>query len=214
MIEILLIRHGETDWNVEKRIQGHHDIPLNNTGKRQAASLSSALLSEPLDAVISSDLQRTMQTARAIARPRGMQVKVEPGLRERCFGAFEGLQYHEIQARYPAAYAEWQARELDARFPEGIHIAETLREFSERIMTTMHQLANKAGLRRIALVTHGGVLDCIYRHVMRMDFFKPRDFAILNASINRLSWDGTAFHVVQWADVAHLHNDTLDEVVR
>ncbi|MGE5623019.1 MAG: histidine phosphatase family protein [Bacillota bacterium] len=210
MTEVLLIRHGETAWNAVKRLQGHLDIPLNATGERQAAALGRALLDEPLDAIISSDLQRAYQTAQALAAPRGMQVQIDPGLRERCYGAFEGMMYAEIGQRYPEAYAAWQARDIDARFPPGVHVAETLREFSQRAIQTITRIVERGRYRKVALVTHGGVLECAYRAAQGMGFAHPRDFDIFNASINRLRWNGSGLQLLQWGDVSHLQN--LDEL--
>ena len=210
MTEVLLIRHGETAWNAVKRLQGHLDIPLNATGERQAAALGRALLDEPLDAIISSDLQRAYQTAQALAAARGMQVRIDTGLRERCYGAFEGMMYADIGQRYPEAYAAWQARDIDARFPEGVHVAETLREFSRRVIQTIARIVEKGGYRKVALVTHGGVLECAYRAAQGVGFAHPRDFDILNASVNRFRWNGNGLQLLRWGDVSHLEN--LDEL--
>jgi len=212
MTEILLIRHGETDWNVEKRLQGHLDISLNEGGRRQAAALGKALLGEPLDAVIASDLQRAIVTAESVAVPRGMRVQIDPELRERCYGAFEGLRYRDISERYPQAYAMWQARDLDARYPAGPRSAETLREFSRRSVNVILRLAAEYRHKKIAIVTHGGVLDCIYRAANNMDLTLPRNFEIRNASINRLVWTGSALQMVSWSDISHLNALALDEV--
>ncbi|WP_019139553.1 histidine phosphatase family protein [Noviherbaspirillum massiliense] len=214
MTEILLIRHGETDWNAEKRLQGHLDIPLNAEGRRQAAALGRSLLDEPLDAIFSSDLQRARQTAEAIAAPRGMTVQIDPGLRERCYGGFEGLTYEEIGERYPEAYLAWKARDPDARFPPGQNLAESLREFSQRAVSAIARLASRDGYRKIAIVAHGGVLDCAYRAARGMGFERARDFDIFNASINRLSWNGAALQLMHWGDIAHLAAEAkvLDEV--
>jgi probable phosphoglycerate mutase len=212
--EILLIRHGETAWNAVRRLQGHLDIPLNAEGERQAAALGQALLGEPLDAIFASDLVRARQTAHAIASPRGMEVQIDAGLRERCYGAFEGMMYAEISGRYPEAYRAWQARDLDARFPEGVHIAETLREFSTRAVAAITRIVSAGSYRRVALVTHGGVLECAYRAAHGVSFDRPRDFDILNASLNRLAWDGSSLNVLQWGDVAHLEALALDEIDR
>ncbi len=217
MTEILLIRHGETAWNAIKRLQGHADIPLNTEGERQAAALGQALLDEPLDVIISSDLQRARQTAEAIAAPRGMAVQVERGLRERCYGAFEGLLYAEIHQRYPEAHAAWQARDIDVRFPAGVHAAETMREFSQRVIGTITRLVSENKYRKVALVAHGGVLECAYRAAQGMDFARKRDFDIFNASINRFHWDGQALRILHWGDVRHLEMleaAALDEVDR
>lgn len=211
MIEILLIRHGETDWNVEKRLQGHRDIDLNREGVRQVAALGRALLNEPLDAIFSSDLKRALGTAQGIAIPRGMNIQLSTGLRERCFGAFEGLIHPEISARFPEDYAAWKRRDIDARYPQGELHAETLREFSTRAIAAIMELASTPGYRKIAVVTHGGVLDSVYRRAKNMGYEHPRDFDVLNASINRVSWDGTNFQILQWADVSHLSHAALDE---
>jgi probable phosphoglycerate mutase len=215
--EILLIRHGETAWNAIKRLQGHLDIPLNAEGERQAAALGRALADEHLDAVIASDLQRARQTAEAIAAPRGMTVRLDRGLRERCYGAFEGMLYAEIGQRYPEAYAAWQAREIDARFPEGVHVAETMREFSRRAVDTIKRIVSEGRYRKLALVSHGGVLECAYRAALGMDFSLARDFDIFNASVNRLAWDGNALRILDWGDITHLNDldtDALDEIAR
>lgn len=212
MTEILLIRHGETEWNAVRRLQGHLDIALNAEGERQAAALGQALSDEPLDVIIASDLQRAMQTAQAIALPRDMTVEIDPGLRERCYGAFEGVLYSEIAGRFPEAYAAWQARDVDARFPDGERKAETLREFHERAISTITRLAARYPNKKIALVTHGGVLECAYRAAQGIGLLSARDFDILNASINRIVWDGAMLHVAEWSNVAHLRRTVLDEI--
>lgn len=211
MTEILLIRHGETEWNVGKRLQGHTDVALNSEGVRQAAALGRFLLDEPLDAIYSSDLLRAYDTAQAVAIPRGMRVLTERDLRERCFGAFEGLSHPEIKEKYPEDYAAWQRRDIDARYPMGERRAETLREFAARSVDCIARLASTPGHRKIAVFTHGGVLDSVYRRVNSMGYEHPRNFDVLNASINRVSWDGENFRILKWADVAHLAHASLDE---
>ena len=219
MLEILLIRHGETAWNAEKRMQGHLDIGLNDEGLRQAAALGHALRHEALDAIVSSDLQRASQTAAAIAAGRELTVGSDAGLRERCFGGFEGLLYDELSLRHPGAYAAWKARELDARYPAGANVAETLREFSERSLATIDRLARMVAdarpvHRKLALVTHGGVLECAYRAATGTSLQLTRDFDILNASVNRLRWTAGRLEVLRWADVDHLRTVALDEIDR
>src|SRR5579862_1895349 len=107
MTTILLARHGETDWNVERRWQGHADTPLNDTGRAQARSLGEELADEPIDAVFSSDLRRAHETARLVAEPRGLSVIAIPDLRERNFGSAEGLTTEEIQTRFPGVELAW-----------------------------------------------------------------------------------------------------------
>lgn len=214
MTDILLIRHGETDWNVDKRLQGHIDIALNAEGLRQAAALGAALADEALDAIFASDLQRARDTAQAIARPQGLKVQIVPALRERCYGGFEGLCHQEIAERYPADYVAWKARELDVRYPAGERVAETIREFSVRVVAAMTELVQQSNYRKIAVVTHGGVLECLYHWSQQSGLGQVRDFEIFNASINRLHWDGHHLHIRQWGDIAHLGAESLDEVDR
>lgn len=212
MTELLLIRHGETDWNAEKRLQGHLDIPLNATGVRQAAALGEALRHERVDAVFSSDLQRALKTAEPIARHYGLTIQRDPVLRERCYGAFEGLRYADISVRYPEAYASWQARDVDARYPGGVREAETLREFSLRSVEAVKRLAAACPNRKIVILTHGGVLECVYRAAKKIGLLPPRNFEIRNAAINRMFWNGADLQVSQWGDVTHLASLALDEV--
>ncbi|WP_334189597.1 histidine phosphatase family protein [Noviherbaspirillum sp.] len=217
MTDIVLIRHGETEWNAIKRLQGHLDIALNGEGRRQAVALGRALSAEQFDAIYSSDLMRARQTAEQLAAGRGMPVHVDPGLRERCFGGFEGMLYAEISERYPQAYAEWKARNIDARFPDGVYVAETLREFSQRAVDAIIRIANRHRHQKIALVTHGGVLECAYRAAQGIGFEHARDFDILNASVNRFLWDGKGLRLAQWGDVTHLEQpdmSALDEIDR
>jgi probable phosphoglycerate mutase len=214
MVDIVLVRHGETDWNVEKRMQGHIDIPLNATGVQQAEALGRAVASESFDAVFSSDLQRALQTASQIAVPRGLTVVQDAGLRERCFGAFEGLRPVDIETNYPQDYARWRTLDINARFPAGERVAETLQEFYDRVTTTFNRLVNAGQFHKVAIVAHGGVLDALYRYATGMALNLPRNFEMLNASINRLVWEDGQLRVVTWSDVTHLGNNALDEVDR
>ena len=214
MTDIILVRHGETDWNRVRRLQGHLDIGLNERGRLQARALATALTNEKIDAIYASDLQRARDTAQAIADLHHLPVQIDPALRERCYGAFEGLMYDDIQAHFPQAFAEWRARDLHARFPQGERSAETLHEFSQRAVAAVTHLAHQHVGKKIIIVTHGGVLDCIYRAAQGMDLLSPREFDMKNAAINRLRWLNTALHVTQWSDVAHLETTVLDEIDR
>ena len=214
MTHILLIRHGETDWNVEKRLQGHIDIGLNAAGRRQAAALAAVLADESLDAVFASDLQRASDTAQSIAEQQDLPVQIVPALRERCYGAFEGLTHQAIAARYPSDYAAWKARAPDARYPTGERVAETMREFSARAVAAVTTLLVQHRYEKVVIVSHGGVLECLYRWAQQSGFGLARDFDIFNASINRLQWDGAHLRILQWGDVAHLRAGALDEVDR
>jgi len=214
MTDILLIRHGETDWNVDKRLQGHIDIGLNEAGQCQVLALGEALAGEGIDAVFASDLQRARDTAQAVAGPAGLTVQIDAGLRERCYGGFEGLRHTEIEARYPEAYRQWKAREPDFRYPAGERIAETMREFYERSVAAVQRVLASGRYRKVAIVTHGGVLECVHHWASQTSFAQPRSFDIFNASVNRLHWDGERAHIRSWGEIGHLQRETLDEVDR
>ncbi|WP_211445161.1 histidine phosphatase family protein [Collimonas humicola] len=215
--EILLIRHGETDWNLERRLQGHLDIPLNQVGERQALALARSLDGIALDAVFSSDLQRARQTAAPLTAARNLSLRLDAGLRERCYGALEGLRYPEAAQRFPEAYAALMERAVDYRYPAGVHAAETMREFYERTVSALLAVLRAGALARIAIVAHGGVLDCIYRFANQLPLEQPRSCDIFNASINRLSWNpdwAQPLRVDGWAEVVHLDELALDEIDR
>ncbi len=214
MLEIVLIRHGETAWNAERRLQGHIDIGLNAEGERQVAALGQALADEQFDAIFVSDLQRARQTAEAVAATRATPITIDAGLRERCYGAFEGMLYDEIQPRFPEAHAAWMAGDIDARFPSGEFEAETLNEFHTRANNTIRKIISSGSFSKIAIVSHGGVLDCVFRAVNDVHIGATREFDVLNASINRLHWDGVTLQITEWGDVAHLPAPALDELAR
>ena len=204
---IIAIRHGETAWNVDTRIQGHLDIPLNDTGLWQARQVARALAGEPLSAIYASDLQRAHTTARAIAEATGAPLVPEPALRERSFGELEGRTFAEIETELPEQARRWRQR--DPHFaPEG---GETLVQLRERIAATTHRLAalHTGGL--VVLVAHGGVLDVLYRLATGQELQAPRTWQLTNAAINRLLWTPEGLTLVGWADTQHLDTGTRDE---
>lgn len=209
---IILIRHGETAWNAERRLQGHIDIALNAEGLRQAEALGFALADERVDAIISSDLQRAHQSALALARVHGLPVHTDPALRERCFGGFEGLLYAEIEQRFPREFAAWQARDVDGVMPSGLRTAETFRQFYQRCTGAIVRLAQQHRGQALVLVAHGGVLECAYRAALGLSLETPRDFPVLNASINRFSVTDGQLALLSWGEVAHLQRGVLDEL--
>lgn len=212
---LLLIRHGETAWNAERRLQGHIDIALNGEGQRQAEALADALAGERLDAIVSSDLQRARQTAQAVVGRRvdaPLPLAVDPGLRERCYGGFEGLLYSEIEGRFPVEFAAWQARDIDAVMPPGVRVAESFRQFYARCISAISRLAEAHAGQSLALVAHGGVLECAYRAANKLSLSTPRNFPVLNASINRFTFTDGKLQLTSWGEVAHLQPRTLDEL--
>ncbi|CAN7718820.1 histidine phosphatase family protein [Pseudoduganella sp. LjRoot289] len=213
---ILLIRHGETAWNAVRRLQGHIDIPLNDEGQRQAEALARALADEPLHAIISSDLQRALQTAQAVAGHHGhpaRTVQQDVQLRERCYGVFEGMLYADIERTYPAEFAAWQARDIDAVPPAGARVAESFRQFHDRCTDGIAAWAERHPGQTIAIVAHGGVLECAYRAATGMTLDSPRDFQVKNAGINRFTFDNGKLALKHWGDTAHLEQLVLDDII-
>ncbi|WP_332854499.1 histidine phosphatase family protein [Duganella sp. S19_KUP01_CR8] len=211
---ILLIRHGETSWNAVRRLQGHTDIPLNDEGARQANALAQALAAEQVDVLVSSDLQRAMQTAQAVAdQYDGLEVQTDDQLRERCYGVFEGMLYSEIEQQYPAEYALWQARDIDAVMPAGEREAESFRQFYQRATDGIGEWAQRHPGRTIAIVAHGGVLECAYREAVGMSLDSPRDFQVKNASINRFTWTDGKLALTSWGEVDHLSLAAMDDII-
>ena len=199
--ELIMIRHGVTAWNKERRFQGQIDIPLDDEGLRQAQLLGQSMAGAALAAVYASDLTRARQTAEPLASALGLPVVAEPGLRERHYGAFEGCTWDELQREHAADFARWRAREPDFSLPGG---GETLLALHDRVEATMRALAARHPGASVVAVTHGGVLDCAYRIATGLGMREPRQHDLLNASINRIVFDGERFSLVGWADVTHL----------
>jgi probable phosphoglycerate mutase len=204
---VIAVRHGETAWNVDTRIQGHLDIDLNAKGLWQAQRLAEALAHEPLAAIYSSDLARAWQTAQAVARDRALAVQPEPRLRERSFGAFEGRTFHDIRDELPEQAERWRTRD-PAFAPEG---GESLLDLRDRVTGIVAELAARHPGEQVLLVAHGGVMDVLYRAATRQELQAPRTWQLGNACINRMLWTGQGLTLVGWADDSHLAGDALDE---
>ena len=194
-----LVRHGETPWNVERRLQGHLDIPLNEKGHAQAYATASLLADKRFDAIYSSDLERARQTAMSIGKGRPPSTLAE--LRERHYGSFQGLTYEEAKRKLPVAYAAFDSRNPDFEFPGG---GESLLAFRDRIERAMRQLVKRHGGQQILLVTHGGVLDIVHRLVTGKPLDAPRDFKIPNAALNWVRHGPEGWTMIAWAETAHL----------
>lgn len=205
---LLLIRHGETAWNVEGRIQGHVDQPLNDTGLAQARAVGNRFRTETLDCIYASDLTRAMQTAQPVAEAGRLTIAPDPALRERHLGVLQGLTGDEARTRAPQAWTVFRSRASTADLEGG----ESLAVFASRALATLERIARENAGNRIAIVTHGGVLDAAYRRARGMALDAPRDFPVYNASVNLLGFDGARFEVLRWGDVSHLPEElSLDD---
>lgn len=207
-VRVIAVRHGETAWNADGRIQGQLDIPLNDAGRWQAQRLGQAVAEEVFDAVHTSDLLRAHQTAQAVAGVAGLPLQGHAGLRERHLGDFQGKTLPEIQALWPDQYRAWRER-VPGFAPSGG--GESLVQFRERVLATVHRLAQAQGQGQIALVAHGGVMDILYRAATGQDLHTARTWTLANAAINRLMWTPESLTLIGWADTQHLNRAAMDE---
>ena len=207
MTTFLLLRHGETQWNAEGRLQGWRDSPLTAVGLSQAEALPARLAGEGIAALVASDLGRARETAAPIAARLGLAVVPDPGLRERCYGILEGKTWAEIERVHTEAYMRLNARDQDFAVPEG----ETGLRFRDRVLAAFDRLAAIHGEARVAVVTHGGVLGIVYRYAHEIPLEMPRTFSVPNAGFNRVRIEGRRWTVEAWADVDHLPVGALDD---
>ncbi|HEX6734628.1 MAG TPA: histidine phosphatase family protein, partial [Azonexus sp.] len=196
---LCLVRHGETEWNAARRIQGQIDIGLNAAGHRQADAAGRWLAAAGgIDAVYSSDLQRAWLTAQAIGRALGLQPLADPALRERCYGIFEGLTYDEAKRDHPAGYAAFEGRNPDYAFENG----ESLTAMFARVTTALQRIAGRHAGGAVVVVVHGGVLDIVNRFVRGNGLEMPRDFLIPNAGLNWIACRDGAWSIECWGETA------------
>jgi probable phosphoglycerate mutase len=208
MTTFLLVRHGETEWNAQGRLQGWRDSLLTEQGRAQAAALAERLVAERPDALVSSDLGRALATAAPIAARLGLEVIPEAGLRERRYGIIEGMTWPEAQAAQRELYLRLHARDQDFPVPQG----ETGREFCDRVLAAFERLAARHRGARLAVVTHGGVLGIAYRHAYRIPLEMPRTFVVPNAGVSRLRIEGRRWTIEAWAETDHLGASALDDI--
>jgi 2,3-bisphosphoglycerate-dependent phosphoglycerate mutase len=204
----IVVRHGETAWNAQGRIQGHLDSPLNEEGMAQALLLAERLAAQPFDHFYSSDLGRALQTAQPLADRTGKQPVPDRALRERGLGVFQGLTAAQCRDAYPEDYGRFHDRDPDHAMPGG----ESIRELNLRVAACFEDLATRHAGQCVVAVTHGGVLDALYRHVTRMALERPRDFTVYNGSVNQLRREQGGWVLEGWGDISHLTRDAaLDD---
>lgn len=210
MSDIILIRHGETDWNRQLRLQGHSDIPLNDVGQEQSRRLVQALAHESITHVVSSDLIRTQQTAAPLLAARGLTLSRRAIWREQAFGDLEGTLVADLPQRHPDLWAQWLRHDPDFRLPGP---SESRREFHARAVRALRELAVEHEQRKaqqagpvgaVLVFTHGGLLDMLYREASGQGLQGPRTTQIPNTGINRLRVKGERIDIISWAEQGHL----------
>lgn len=218
-VRLLLIRHGETDWNRALRFQGQIDVPLNAMGREQARRVGQRLAAlhrrgdVAAHELYSSDLQRAVQTATPItwashhtpdggeAHTQSVPVNTVCGLREQHFGVFEGHTAHDNQTRHPDLWDRWRRFDANFALPGG---GESTQAFHDRVITALLDLCRQTEAADLTVVTHGGVLDMVWRHAQGETLQGPRRCDIPNAGLNRLRFEAGRFHIDAWGDVDHL----------
>ena len=205
MTRVVLIRHGETLWNQQGRMQGQQDSPLTPLGISQARMLAARMKGMDFTTLYSSDLGRAHQTARCIADETGHDIMIDGRLRERSFGIFEGLTNAEIAVRYPEDSALFSKRDPDYAMQGG----ESARDFQARCIECLDEISHRHAGTTIAVVSHGLVLDALYRAAMRMGLAEPRGFPLLNCSINTFHRTTDCWQALEVGDVSHLSADAV-----
>jgi probable phosphoglycerate mutase len=204
---LIVIRHGETEWNRERRMQGTTDTRLSDLGRVQAHALGRRLKERDFTALYSSDLSRARDTARAIAEHTGRKLVVDPRLQERRFGIFEGLLAVEIRERYPEEHARFASRDPDYEVPGG----ESASAFTARCLGCLAEIAGRHPGEEVVVVSHGLVLDALYRAAHGLAHGEPRPVPLVNASVNHFGYGASTWRMMSWGDVSHLAEDEVTQ---
>lgn len=197
---VIIVRHGETEWNIKGIRQGHFDSRLTPKGVVQAKALAQRLARENFTALYSSDLGRAVDTAREIASVTGHEIIADARLRERHLGIFQGLSADEITARYPEERRLMRTQGPGFVIPGG----ESMVQMVERNIACLNELAEKHRSEQIVVVTHGGVVSGFFRHTLEISLEAPRRFEFVNAGINVFAHEEGNWLLLTWGDISHL----------
>lgn len=207
---LCLIRHGETTWNAQRRLQGHTDTPLNARGQAQARQMAQALKNTKLsfDMLYCSDLTRARDTADAIVQLFGMAAKPNSAFRERHFGALQGLTIEQAPVEQPDLWRAHLARELDHDLGGG----ESILQFAARVESALEMIRIQHSGKTILVVSHGGTLDMMYRIASKQALDTERMISVPNASLNWILHNDHGWSVERWGDNDHLNDAALENV--
>jgi alpha-ribazole phosphatase len=197
---LILVRHGQTEWNRDHRVQGHTDAPLDEVGRAQAERLAARLAGEAIDAVYASDLSRAAETAMGLVTARSLTLKTSPLFREASYGLWEGLTVVEIEAAYPEEYRLWRQDSLRNRAPDG----ETLHALQERAVAGAREILAAHGGETVALVSHGGTIRTLVCGLLGWPLSSGRQLRLDNASISRIEYAPYGPVLYAFNDIAHL----------
>jgi 2,3-bisphosphoglycerate-dependent phosphoglycerate mutase len=202
---IILVRHGQTEWNDGARFQGHLDSPLTADGIAQAEAIGRRISKELIAAIYSSDLGRAKHTAELIARETRLPVQEDVRLRERSLGVFQGLNRKEAGERYPADMQRYLSRDPQFIVPNG----ESVVQHFEKGFAALEEIAARHGGHRVVVVTHGGLVQGLFRYVTGLGFEARRRFAIRNAAYNVFIRSEIGWSLETWGDIAHYPEELL-----
>nr|WP_321355335.1 histidine phosphatase family protein [uncultured Draconibacterium sp.] len=207
--EITIIRHGETMWNVQKRIQGQRNSKLSENGITQAELVAKALAKREFDVLISSDLERALETANIINKQLLIPHKYSANLRERSFGIFEGKNFAEIEEKYPEEYRRYKERNPEFVVPGG----ESLQQLYQRVTSEIEAIAHKFKDQNVLIVSHGLVLEMMMYKTFNLKLDEPRTFSINNSSISSFYIDEDNWFLKEWGVIEHLFSvNVLNEL--
>ncbi len=202
------VRHGETEWNLAGRQQGHLDSPLTESGIKQAPALADGLLAKGIDVLYSSDLGRALHTSELIGTKIALPVNTDRRLSERHLGTMQGLTKEAFRQQFPGEWADFHSGDPDYCFPGG----ESARQRYERSVSCVEDLAQRYPGQTVLVVTHGGVLNGLFYKATRIPLSEPRQFSLFNAAINSFSVCGDSWRLESWGDTCHLRGmPTLDD---
>lgn len=205
--QVIIVRHGQTEWNIANIRQGHLDSPLTDEGTAQAKALARRLIRERFSALYSSDLGRAMQTAQIISEATGHEIITDPRLRERHLGIFQGLIGDEIREKYPEEYKLHRSLGPDYVIPGG----ESVRQQVARNLSYLNEIAVKHLGETIVVITHGGVLSGLFRHTFSIPFEAPRRFEFTNAGLNVFVYEDGNWFLQTWGDLSHLADGATND---
>ncbi|MBM7867218.1 alpha-ribazole phosphatase [Heliobacterium gestii] len=200
MTRVYLIRHGETEWNMARRYQGHSDVQLSEKGREQAQLLVRRLAGEKIDRVFASDLSRAVETARVIAEGHHTEVIVEPRFRECNFGAWEGLTFTEIEKAYPEEMKTWNTAPGKLQLPGG----ESFAIVQCRAHEAMMELVKKHDNEGVAIVAHGGTIRTLLCAILEVDLDRAWQFRQENTALNIIDFYDCKGIIERINDVTHL----------
>jgi alpha-ribazole phosphatase len=199
-MRLIVVRHGETLYNAQRRFTGQSDIPLNTLGKRQAVALGECFATQHLDAIVCSDMQRTRATAEAIALHHQLPVQEDADLREFSLGAWEGYTFDEIKSRDGNMYAQWRS-DPETYAPPG---GETVVQLRDRCARALSRWQRQYPAANVLWVTHGGLIGVLLCHVLDIDLKRRWQFEHDNASISELYLSGDSVKIVRLNETAHI----------